>query len=160
MNTPQPKREDRPGKNQKGKPSAKPSGTSVPPPKAAAKPEDTKAPVTTPATGDQTASSTTSGDQKEATTKKNRKVSKTVIAWRAQENLPANGVITVKPEHLAKNPKSRGAAVRFALYKSGMTVEAYVKIAKENGISGALANADVRWDVAAGFITVEVPKSK
>ena len=74
-----------------------------------------------------------------------------VARWRAQPNLPEAGVITV----LAKtNPKSQGAATRFALYRTGMLVEDYITAVVQHGQSKAQAKADVRWDVTAGFITV------
>jgi hypothetical protein len=61
------------------------------------------------------------------------------------------GKITV----LAKeNPKRAGAAKRFALYKTGMAVADYIKAAVKIGASESYANADIRWDVAHGFISV------
>lgn len=98
-----------------------------------------------------------SGDQNDAPVKakKERKQSETVTLWKAQKDaLPANAKITVKPEYLASNPKKRGAGVRFSWYKNGQSVAEYCKLSKDNGHSGA--ESDVKWDIAAGFITIEV----
>ena len=144
MNTTQLKSADRPDKAKKQS-----SGTKVAPPKGK---EDQKALTTTPATGDQKA-----GDQNDAPApKKAKKQSKTVIAWKAlKKPVPDDTVITVKPEHLAKCPKSQTAADRFRLYKTGMTAAEYVTVFKNAGHTAALAHADIRWDIAAGFITVD-----
>ncbi len=52
--------------------------------------------------------------------------------------------ITIKSK---SNPKRGTAAVRFDLYKNGMTVEAYIKA------GGAIR--DVRWDVKQNFISIK-----
>lgn len=46
-----------------------------------------------------------------------------------------------------ENPKRAAAAERFALYKNGMTVDAYIE-------AGG-TRADVNWDVKSGFISVK-----
>jgi hypothetical protein len=70
--------------------------------------------------------------------KGNRKVSKELI--------PGNAVITRLVE---ENPKSRGAAVRFDFYYSGMTVDEYVE--KVGDRTKALA--DIKWDAERGWIS-------
>lgn len=92
-----------------------------------------------------------------ATPKAKKKASDTVVKWRATKAFPHEGVITLIATN---NPKSRGAAARFAIYKNGQTVGQYIEASHKAGNSKALAAADVRWDVAAGFIKVEVPASK
>src|SRR5215475_3987017 len=54
-----------------------------------------------------------------------------------------------------ENPKRSKAAKRFALYKSGMSTADYVKAAVKIGASESLANADIRWDIAHEFISVQ-----
>jgi hypothetical protein len=116
----------------------------------ATKPEDQKV-VPTVQSGDQKAVKT------EGEPKAKRKPSATVIAWKALKNFPVDAKITINGDHTTNNPKRRDAARRFSLYKNGMTVGQYLEAAKKATppISGALANADIRWDVAAGFITVK-----
>jgi len=106
--------------------------------------------------GDQnSAHAPVSGDQNEVKRKRVRKPSATVTAWKNQENFPVDAVITINGDYATKNPKRRDAARRFSLYKDGMTVADYITTAKEAGISGALATADVRWDAVKGYITVK-----
>jgi hypothetical protein len=83
-------------------------------------------------------------------------------AWR---KLPLPGdeqVITVLATD--KNPKRGDSAVRFAIYQNGMTVKAFRTIYADNAkakktewVRGGLplANADLRWDLAHGFISVK-----
>jgi hypothetical protein len=83
-------------------------------------------------------------------------------AWR---KLPLPGdeqVITVLATE--KNPKRGDSAVRFAVYQNGMTVKAFRAIYADNSkakkaewVRGGLplANADLRWDLAHGFISVK-----
>jgi hypothetical protein len=54
-----------------------------------------------------------------------------------------------------ENPKRRGAAVKFALYKDGMTVGEYIDASSAAGTTKRVAMADVKWDQTAGFISVE-----
>lgn len=70
---------------------------------------------------------------------------------------PADAVITVVAP---ANPKRRGAAVRFALYRNGMTVAAYVKAVcgKRVGGDAPLAYRDLAWDSRVGFITLGRPE--
>jgi hypothetical protein len=59
------------------------------------------------------------------------------------------------------NPKSGASKARYALYKDGMLVSEYA--AAVVGLGGkntkTLANADLRWDVARGFITIAAKQS-
>lgn len=57
----------------------------------------------------------------------------------------ADGVITVK--HKGENPKRAEAATRFDLYRTGMTVAAYIEAGGQR--------RDVVWDMAQGWITVK-----
>lgn len=58
------------------------------------------------------------------------------------------------------NPKAQGTAShkRFACYKSGITVGAYIAACKA-GVAGAAtgrnARADIAWDAERGYITVK-----
>jgi len=87
-----------------------------------------------------------------------RKLSKAAVAYFAnhQTAFPLNAVITVSPEALAKNPKSRIAAERFSLYKTGQTVGEYIALSGEK-YGKAQAERDTRWDAMKGWITVAVP---
>ena len=85
-----------------------------------------------------------------------------VQRWKAEivaKSFGLDAKITVPAAHKAKNPKLSSAhsraGDRFALYTDGMTVKRYQELCKEKfGRSPAAALADVRWDKAAGFITV------
>jgi hypothetical protein len=115
--------------------------------------EDQKGVNVIPATGERV----TSGDQNDVTqakTKKPRKISPTVVAWKATKNFPLEAKITLNPELKEANPKRRKAADRFALYRNGMTVGEYIEASHKAGNSKALAMADIRWDQAAKFLTV------
>jgi hypothetical protein len=117
-------------------------------------PSGDQKPVSAPATAD--VSQAKSGDQsdvKPAKVKKPRDHSPTYKAWKTIKNFPAEAKISLIA---TGNPKRRDAARRFDFYKEGMTVAEYLAITKENGITNTLANADIRWDHAAGFIKVEV----
>lgn len=110
-------------------------------------------PPTAPANGDQKpAPEPKSGDQKDAPTSK-KKASEQVQKWRAQKKFDLTQVITVLATE--KNPKRAKAAARFALYKSGMTVQQVIDAYKKAEYSAALAMADMRWDAVAGFISVK-----
>jgi hypothetical protein len=125
----------------------------------ATKPETGDVHIPAKPSGDQNArAKSTSGDQNDTNKppKAKKKPSPTVVAWKAiKENYPVTSVITINKDQVAKTPKRRGAADRFALYEDGMTVGKYLDVTKEKGISGALANADIRWDVAKGLISVK-----
>lgn len=99
---------------------------------------------------------TKGGDQKDAKPKSKKKLSPTVVEWhritKAKE--AASGTIRLTDKGRADNPKRRNALVRFKLYKDGMTVAEYIEESHKAGNSKALAQADVRWDVAKGLITV------
>ena len=87
-----------------------------------------------------------------APAKKQKKLSPTVIAWKAhKEHYPNDGIIKV----LGPNIKRGKAKVRFELYTDGMTVLEYVDKSFAKGNSKALAHADIRWDVVKKFISVE-----
>jgi hypothetical protein len=96
----------------------------------------------------------TSGDQKSVPVvkaKKARKFSETFIKWKALKNFPVEAKISLL---VKENPKRMDAARRFSFYKEGMTVAQYLAVTKEHNIRPALANADIRWDYAAGYIMV------
>jgi len=54
------------------------------------------------------------------------------------------------------NPKKAGTASydRFALYYAAETVADYIAAVVAGGSTSAKARADLRWDVARGFVTV------
>jgi len=54
------------------------------------------------------------------------------------------------------NPKKPGTASydRFALYYGAETVENYIAAVVAGGATRAKARADLRWDVARGFVTI------
>jgi hypothetical protein len=119
--------------------------------------------VTSPATaptnqtGDQKpVPATPSGDQKDAKAKTKKKLSATVVEWhritKAKE--AATGTIRLTDKGKADKPKRAKAMDRFKLYRDGMTVAEYIEESHKAGNSKALAQADVRWDVAKGLITV------
>jgi hypothetical protein len=119
---------------------------------------ETKTPVaktpaivgTAPKSGDQKAAPVgKSGDQKSAPAKK---LSETVIKWRAQPKFEPSQKITILSEG---NPKRGTAAKRFAFYKNGMTVAQYQEVMAQNEGSARLAMADMRWDFVAGFINIK-----
>lgn len=91
------------------------------------------------------------------TPKKAKKISEQVKNWKAQKAFPMNFVIT---EVRKDNPKRKDASRRFALYEEGMTVQAYTDKAVKEGITKALAMADMRWDHCAGFVTIVEPAAK
>lgn len=57
-----------------------------------------------------------------------------------------NSVITVN----VANPKIGKSAARFALYTNGMLVHQYTSAVGNK----TLANADLRWDSARGYVTI------
>lgn len=65
-------------------------------------------------------------------------------------------VITV---NVPANPKRRAAAVRFSLYRNGLTVAGYVKAVTKRKLPGgkAIAYRDLLWDSKVGFITLANP---
>lgn len=73
---------------------------------------------------------------------------------------PDDHVVTV----LKEGAKARGAKDRFARYKTGMTVKAYVEKIKEDfGRTDGQTYADMRWDEDHKFIhvgptVIDVPK--
>lgn len=75
----------------------------------------------------------------------------------AAATLNPNAVITVLT---AANPKRRAAAVRYALYRNGLTVAGYVKAVTSRKLSGgaAIAYRDLLWDTKVGFISLSDPK--
>jgi hypothetical protein len=83
--------------------------------------------------------------------KTKRKASEQVQRWKDTPTFKPEQKITVIA---TENPKRRTAAKRFDLYKNGQTVAEYVEASKKAGNAAALANADIRWDHAAGFIKV------
>jgi hypothetical protein len=116
------------------------------PVKAEAKPGDQKSVIPAP--------QPKAGDQKSVTEpkpKKAKKISPTFLKFKKLPNQPLEAKIHIIA---TGNPKRRDAARRYTFYKEGMTVADYLKVTKENNITNALANADIRWDYAAGFIMV------
>jgi hypothetical protein len=98
-----------------------------------------------------------SGDQNDAPAKakKAKKPSQTVLVWRGmKEAVPGNQRIRISADAKAKNPKGRKAGERFSFYKENMTVEEYTSVMKEKGRTPAQTMGDIKWDIAAGFITV------
>jgi len=65
-------------------------------------------------------------------------------------------VITVLSK---ENPKKRSAAVRFARYKTGMSVGDYIKACTKAGDTEAYVNACIRWDSDHGFIRLGAAKA-
>jgi hypothetical protein len=63
-------------------------------------------------------------------------------------------VIHVKVESNPKKPSGK-SYTRFALYEDGLTVAQYVQRSVDAGNKESLAYADLRWDVARGFIEVD-----
>lgn len=120
--------------------------------------------VLQPTSGDQKAVSTSpqAEDQSDvsSTAKKKKGTSKTVVAWRAmKEAVPEDRKITVKPEFRAKNPKRgkgpHSAGERFARYQDGMTVKQYTEVMHSvANRTPAQTMGDIKWDIAAGFITI------
>jgi hypothetical protein len=84
-------------------------------------------------------------------------VEKVVKIRYAPRTWQPNSIITV----VASNPKTGASRARYALYTTGMSVAQYAQAVV--GLGGkntkTLANADLRWDVARGFITIETPAS-
>lgn len=91
-------------------------------------------------------------DAPEAKSKKSRKTSPTVTTWKATKNFPVEATITLVTK---ENKKKRDAGKRFELYRNGMTVQQYIDTMKEKGRTPAQTHGDIRWDHAAGFITVK-----
>ena len=88
----------------------------------------------------------------EATSKKVKKISPTVIQWRnMKQNYPDSGIINFGPKPSDKRGKAK---TRFGFYRDGMSVVEYVTVSHGAGNPKALAHADIRWDVVKGFITV------
>lgn len=118
--------------------------------------EATKAAATTVSGDQKPVPATTSGDQKDAKPKSKKKLSPTVVEWhritKAKE--AASGKITLTDKGKADKPKRNKAMDRFKLYRDGMSVAEYIEESHKAGNSKALAQADVRWDVAKGLITV------
>lgn len=78
-----------------------------------------------------------------------------------QKPAPVAGdlVITVRAK---ENPKRRQAAIRFALYRTGMTVAQYVKAVTSRRLHGgaAIAYRDLQWDSKVGHIALSEAKQK
>lgn len=69
------------------------------------------------------------------------------------KTLSPTAVITVLAP---ANPKRRAAAVRFALYRDGMTVAGYVSAVKRRKLPGGkeIALRDLLWDSKVGHIAL------
>ena len=76
---------------------------------------------------------------------------------------PDNAIIHLNPEikddkgGVKLNPKRGAAAGRFAFYKDGMTVGAYIKAVTEAGQKAGVATADLKFDSAREFVKVVIP---
>ena len=61
-----------------------------------------------------------------------------------------------QPGHwIESGPKKRNAQTKFALYKDGQTVCEYIEASTKAGTPKATAMADVCWDMAHNFISVQ-----
>lgn len=147
----------------KGNPPAKPSLGVVPtkPVEAKVLPDLTPVQDQKPAPAGQDQKPAQSQDQKGAPAgegKKLRKKSKTHVQWEALENFKPEQKITINPGNPVRDrgtPKRGKGAERFQHYKDGMSVADYLKVTKDKGIANALAHADMRWDVASGWISIK-----
>ena len=81
-----------------------------------------------------------------------KKLSATVIAWRAQAKFEPTQKITLLVQG---NPKRRTAATRYAFYKNGMTVGQYQDVMSKNNGSAKQAMVDMRWDYVSKFIDIK-----
>jgi hypothetical protein len=92
------------------------------------------------------------------TPKKKRTWSAHHLAWKATKDFPGSARIVVLS---AENPKKRGAARKFAIYKrgpEGMTVDEYIEASHKTGVSKATAKEDIKWDWTAGFTQIDGKK--
>lgn len=100
-----------------------------------------------------------SGDQNDVKAKRKRKLSAGYLRYVDTELPAADKVIRIQKDYAERNPKrskgTTGAKERFALYRNGMTVEQYIKASTDAGNPKALAQNDVRWDIAHDFIVCE-----
>ena len=75
-----------------------------------------------------------------------------------KNGLPDETIITVRS---ANNPKTRHAQLRFAKYRTGMTVKEYTDVCVKAGLNTAKgAKQDIAWDLNHGFISIELPAPK
>lgn len=83
---------------------------------------------------------------------KKKKVSATVVAWRADKSeIPDTATIKI----LVPGSKRGAAKVRFDLYKDGMTIADYKKATKEGmARTAGQTTQDLKWDRAAKFIDI------
>ena len=96
------------------------------------------------------------GDQNDVKAKSKKKDSTTVTLWKqyAKEKRYTSGTIQITDKGRADKPKSKNALVKFKVYTAGMSVADYIEASHKIGTPKATAQADVRWDVAKGLITV------
>lgn len=151
----------------KGNPPAKPTLGTTPtkPVEAKVLPDLTPKQDQKPAPAGQDQKPVSAQDQKGAPAgegKKSRKKSATHVRWEALENFKPEQTIKINPGNKVREtvggvptPKTGKGAKRFSYYKDGMTVAEYLKVTKDqHSVPNALAHADMRWDVAAGWITI------
>lgn len=111
-----------------------------------------------------------SGDQKPAPASKAGDQNDASKATKKAKKKPSPGYLVYKstklPEPTAKIkvlvsqgddcPKKRNARTKFDIYENGMTVAEYVEASHAKlKTPKATAQADVRWDLAHGFISVK-----
>jgi prevent-host-death family protein len=58
---------------------------------------------------------------------------------------------------VSHNPKRRGSAERFALYRDGMTVQDYIDAVARRGDPERVALDDISWDLNRDFIALRSP---
>ena len=92
------------------------------------------------------------GDQNDVPAKGQKKLSATVIAWRAQAKFEPTQKITLLVQG---NPKRRTAATRYAFYKNVITVGQYQEVISKNCGSSKQAMVDMRWDYVSKFIDIK-----
>jgi hypothetical protein len=86
--------------------------------------------------------------------KAKKKLSATVVAWRALPKDFPKGDAKIKLLVTDKNPKRRDAASRFTHYTDGMTVDQYIEASVKAGHTKGGAREDVRWDFCKKFINI------
>jgi hypothetical protein len=98
-------------------------------------------------------------DQKDAPAKPKKKESQGVKDWKAINDgkvFDEKLHVKILRDPKSDNPKTRGAAERFAMYEGCKTVGDYVKKIVESKLaSNRQAHQDVRWDAAHLFIEVK-----
>jgi hypothetical protein len=87
--------------------------------------------------------------------KKIKRRSKAVSDWKEQVNFKPEQVITVLVS-VERKPKRDKALLRYAYYKTGMTVQQYIDKMKEKfNTTPNMTHGDIRWDYIKKFIDVK-----